>query len=154
MENENLFISIDFDKGIFPRKHTCDGEDISPEIQIDRINSPYLSVIIDDWIGPSERFTHWLIWNIESRPTIPENIPKEAVIDKPFAAIQGTNDFGTIGYKGPCPPPGETHTYYFNVYGLDEKLEIPAGSTRDAVEKAMKGHMKQYGGQAIAIYNR
>ena len=52
METENLFISIDFDKGDFPRKHTCDGEDISPVIDIDRVHSPYLAIIIDDRIGP------------------------------------------------------------------------------------------------------
>ena len=40
MENENLFISIDFVKGVFPRQHTCDGKDISPLIHIDRIHSP------------------------------------------------------------------------------------------------------------------
>ncbi len=154
METENLFISIDFDKGVFPRQHTCDGEDISPVIHIDRIHSPYLAVIIDDWIGPSEHFTHCLMWDIEPRATIPANIPKTSVISDPFTAVQGTNDFGTIGYRGPCPPPGETHTYYINVYGLDAKLAIPAGSKRDALEDAMKGHMVQYGGQAIAIYNR
>lgn len=154
METENLFISIDFDKGDFPRKHTCDGEDISPVIDIDRIHSPYLAIIIDDRIGPSERFTHWLIWDFESRPTIPEKIPRAAVITEPFTAVQGTNDFGTTGYRGPCPPKGEVHTYYFNVYGLDAILGIPPGSKRDVLEKAMEGHMGQYGGQAIATYSR
>jgi hypothetical protein len=154
MENENLLISIDFDKGTFPKKHTCDGEDISPVIHLDRIHSTYLAIIVDDAIGPSDRFTHWLIWNIEPRPIILENIPKAPEITEPFPAVQGTNDFGTIGYRGPCPPPGETHTYYFNVYGLDGKLKIPAGSTRDILLKAMRGHMKQYGGQAIAFYRR
>ncbi|MFZ0005907.1 MAG: YbhB/YbcL family Raf kinase inhibitor-like protein [Methanoregula sp.] len=154
MDDENLFISIDFDKSVFPKKHTCDGEDVSPIIHVDRIHSPYLAVIIDDWIGPEERFTHWLMWDIESQDTIPENIPKTLVINDPFMAVQGTNDFGTIGYRGPCPPPGETHTYYVNVYGLDAKLGIPAGSKREVLERAMKGHMRQYGGQAIAIYNR
>jgi hypothetical protein len=154
MENENLFISIDFDKGIFPKKHTCDGGDISPLIHIDRIHSAYLAVIVDDLIGPSERFTHWLIWNIEPRTVIPENIPKAAEITEPFPAVQGTNDFGTIGYRGPCPPSRETHTYYFNIYGLEGKLRIPPGSTRDVLMEAMKGHMVQYGGQAIAFYSR
>lgn len=154
METENLFISIDFDKGDFPRKHTCDGEDISPVIHIDRIHSPYLAIIIDDRIGPSERFTHWLIWDFESRPSIPEKIPLAAVITEPFTAVQGTNDFGTTGYRGPCPHKGEVHTYYFNVYGLDALLGIPPGSKRDVLEKAMKGHMVQYGGQALATYSR
>jgi hypothetical protein len=154
MENENLFMSIEFDKGIFPKKHTCDDEDISPLIHIDRIHSAYLAVIVDDLIGPSDRFTHWLIWNIEPRTEIPENIPKVAEVTEPFPAIQGTNDFGTIGYRGPCPPPRETHTYYFNIYGLDAKLRIPPGSKRDALMEAMRGHMVQYAGQAIAFYTR
>ncbi|MGB8821132.1 MAG: YbhB/YbcL family Raf kinase inhibitor-like protein, partial [Methanoregula sp.] len=99
-------------------------------------------------------FTHWLIWDFESRPTIPEKIPRAAVITEPFTAVQGTNDFGTTGYRGPCPPKGEVHTYYFNVYGLDAILGIPPGSKRDVLEKAMEGHMVQYGGQAIATYSR
>jgi Raf kinase inhibitor-like YbhB/YbcL family protein len=154
MDKENLFISIDFDKGNFPKKHTCDGEDLSPLIHIDRIHSPYLAIIVDDWIGPSKRFTHWLMWDFESRPVIPENIPRAALITLPFTAVQGTNDFGSTGYRGPCPPQGKVHTYYFNVYGLDAILGIPAGSGRDVLENAMNGHMVQYGGQAIATYSR
>jgi hypothetical protein len=46
------------------------------------------------------------------------------------------------------------HTYYFNVYGLDAQLDARPGSTRDELEKAMKGHTVQYGGQAIAVYQR
>jgi hypothetical protein len=151
---ENLIISIGFDKKEFPEKHTCDGEDISPEIRIDRIHSQYLAITIDDRIGPSRLFTHWLIWNIKSCSVIPAGIPKEPEIDRPFAAVQGTNDFGKIGYSGPCPPRGETHTYFFNVYGLDAKLDLPPGSGKAALEKAMQGHAVQYGGQAIATYRR
>ena len=154
MDNENLFIKVGFDKGDFPKKHTCDGEDISPRIDIDRIHSPFLAIILDDWIGPDERFTHWLMWDIGARSFIPENIPRIAELSEPFPALQGTNNFGTIGYRGPCPPPGQTHTYYFNVYGLDAKLGIPAGSARSVLEKAMKAHTLQYGGQAIATYSR
>ena len=151
---ENLVISIDFDKGTFPRQFTCDGENISPAIRIDRIASEYLAVIVDDIIGPDKSFNHWLIWNIAARDTIPENIPKDPVLTKPFEAVQGKNTFGKTGYSGPCPPKGEVHSYYFNVYGLDAKLDILPGSTREVLEKAMKGHMVQYGGQAIATYQR
>ena len=111
-------------------------------------------VIVDDWTGPSKRFTHWLIRDIESRPSIPENIPRAAMISEPFAAVRGTNNFGSTGYRGPCPPSGEIHTYCFNVYGLDAKLGIPPVSKRDVLEEAMKRNMVQYGGQAIATYNR
>jgi Raf kinase inhibitor-like YbhB/YbcL family protein len=151
---ENLIISIDFDKQMFPKKYTCDGENVSPAIRIDRIHSEYLAITIEDWIGPSEKRCHWLIWNIKARDTIPENIPKDPVITLPFDAVQGTNDLGKIGYSGPCPPKGEMHSYYFNVYGSDTKLEAKPGATREELETAMKGHVSYYGGQAIATYQR
>jgi len=151
---ENLIITIDFDKMEFPKKYTCDGENISPPIHIERIDSPFLAIIIEDSVGPAEKICHWLIWNIKARDTIPENIPKDPVITEPIEAVQGKNDLGKIGYSGPCPPKGEVHTYYFNVYGLDAKLDVLPGSTREDLEKAMAGHMIQYGGQSIATYQR
>jgi Raf kinase inhibitor-like YbhB/YbcL family protein len=151
---ENLIISIDFDKQMFPRKYTCDGENVSPPIHIGRIHSKYLAIIVEDQIGPDYVFNHWLIWNIEARPEIPENIPKDPVISRPFTAVQGKNDAGKTGYSGPCPPAKEIHTYYFNVYGLDSLLDLEPGSDRKKLEKAMEKHMVQYGGQAIANYQR
>lgn len=151
---ENLIINIDFDKQEFPKKFTCDGENISPAIRIERIHSNYLAITVEDWAGPSKKTCHWLIWNIEARDSIPEHIPGETVITRPFEAVQGKNDLGKIGYSGPCPPKGEVHTYYFNVYGLDAKLELKPGSSREELEEAMNGHMIQYGGQSIATYQR
>jgi Raf kinase inhibitor-like YbhB/YbcL family protein len=151
---ENLIISVDFDKGEFPKKYTCDGENVSPPISIERISSQFLAITIEDWIGPSEKICQWLIWNIKARDIIPENIPGDPVITEPIDAVQGKNDLGKIGYSGPCPPKGEVHTYYFNVYGLDAKLDVLPGSTRKDLEKAMAGHMIQYGGQSIATYQR
>ena len=71
-----------------------------------------------------------------------------------MTAVQGMNDAGTIGYTGPCPPGREVHTYYFKVYGLDSLLDLKAGADRKMLERAMEGHMVQYGGQAIANYQR
>ncbi len=153
-QTENLLVSTGFDYQMFPERYTCDGENISPEIHIDRIHSEYLAIILQDGIGPDRMYTHWIIWNIAARDIIPENIPREVVVTRPFDAVQGQHEFGEIGYTGPCPPPGEVHTYYFNVYGLDKKLEIPPGSNLDVLMKAMEGHMVQYGGQAIATYQR
>jgi len=101
---ENLIITVDFDKQEFPKRCTCDGENISPAIRIDRIHSEFLAITIEDRIGLSEKFCHWLIWNIKARDTIPDNIPKDPLITQPFDAVQGKNDLGKIGYSGPCPP--------------------------------------------------
>jgi len=151
---ENLVISIEFDKKMFPLRHTCDGENISPEIFLERIQSPYLAIILEDWTSVDKGFVQWIIWNIEAKEKIPENIPKEPVVTHPIVAVQGKNDFHTIGYYGPCPQKGETHMYYFNVYGLDSLLDIEPGSTADILKTAMKSHTIQYGGQAIANYKR
>ncbi len=151
---DNLLISVDFDKQDFPKKHTCDGDDISPAIRIANIKSPFLAIAVDDWTGPETRVCHWLMWNIIAREAIPEMIPASPVLVQPFDAVQGRNDLGKIGYSGPCPPKGEVHSYYFNVYGLDAELNLKPGATRDDLEKAMEGHMIQYGGQAIATYQR
>ena len=151
---ENLIVTTDFDKGDFPKKYTCDGENVSPPIRIDKIHSAFFAISIDDWVGPSKRVCHWLIWNIAARDLIPENIPGDPVISQPFAAVQGRNDMGKVGYSGPCPMKGEVHSYYFNVYGLDAPLDLRPGATRDELDTAMEGHMVQYGGQAISTYQR
>ena len=146
---ENLVVDIGFNKGSIPIKHTCIGEEISPPIRIDRIRAKYLAIIIEDLVGPSENFCHWLIWNINARDFVPENVPREPVISNPFNAVQGTNDFGSIGFRGLNFPATTNHRYYFNVYGLDRELKIPPGSDRKTLMTAMKGHMVQYGNDAI-----
>jgi hypothetical protein len=151
-ELENLIIEIDFDK--FPVKYTCDGEDLSPPVRFSRIRAKSLALIMEARISPEKMFTHWLIWNIGPLREIPEGIPGEAVLRAPMSAVQGTNDFGKIGYNGPCPLKGKGQIYYFNVYGLDTLLDIPPGSRIKALREAMRGHMVQYGGEAIATYQR
>jgi len=53
---------------------------------------------------------------------------------------QGYDRFGEVGYGGPAPP-DKRHTYVFKLYALDTKLELPEGSTKADVEKAMEGHI-------------
>ena len=66
-------------------------------------------------------------------------------LPSPISALQGTNDAGIAGYTGPCPRPGEMHRYLFRVYGLDDFLHIPGGSSKAALRSAMHGHILQYG---------
>jgi Raf kinase inhibitor-like YbhB/YbcL family protein len=56
-------------------------------------------------------------------------------------ARQGHNDFGKIGYNGPCPPRGAFHRYFFRLYALDAKLGLEPGAGKGEVERAMKGHI-------------
>jgi Raf kinase inhibitor-like YbhB/YbcL family protein len=55
-------------------------------------------------------------------------------------AHQGRNGFGTMGYRGPCPPRGPAHHYHFQLVALNARLGLGAGATRDQVVAAMQGH--------------
>ncbi len=151
-KESGLDVKIEFKE--FPEKYTCMGENISPEIKIGGINESVksIAIILDDSDAPSGKFTHWLIWNIKPIETIPEGIPKEKEVKEPINAIQGKNDFGKIGYDGPCPPAG-LHHYHFRVYGLDTMLNLGGGADRKALENAMEGHIIQYG-EVVATYKR
>lgn len=74
---------------------------------------------------------------------IPANIPKGEIASSLGGAYQG-KDFEVIGYRGPLPPSG-THTYRFKVYVLDTVLDLEPGSDKAELQKAMEGHILQYG---------
>ena len=153
MESLKIKISVK----ILPNNYTCDGEDLSPEIDVGGVNttlSKSLAIIVNDPDATGGGgFVHWIAWNVELVRLIPENIPKTMEVTFPLTAIQGENSFGTIGYSGPCPPRGQTHRYFFKVYGLDCQLSLPAGSTKDQLVKAMEGHVVQYG-ETYVTYGR
>jgi len=125
-----------------PNEYTCKGEDASPVLAWtgDPAHTVSYALIMDDPDAPSGTFVHWLIWNIPpALQLLPKDIIKSGTL--PNGAMQGRNDFGNVGYNGPCPPPGKTHRYYFRLYALDTKLTLQPGATRRELEAAMKGHI-------------
>ena len=136
-----------------PPYTTFRGGNRSPSLHIIGIESGAASLVImvfNPFIKTCCSFTPWIIWNITPMSRIPEGIPHGSVIDDPLSAIQGTNDYGDIGYHGPEPPIGEMHRYQFRVYVLDSTLDLPGGSNKDELIKAMKGHVIQYG-ESVAM---
>ena len=136
------------DNGFIPVKYTGQGINVSPPLFIENISYGVksIAIIMDDPDAPMRVFTHWLIWNIPSGITlIPEGIPNEAVVYSLGGALQGTNDFGKLGYGGPLPPAGQLHTYRIIVYALDSFLPAIAGIGKLALENEMIGHIVQSG---------
>lgn len=122
-------------------KYTCDGENISPELDITHIPEDAASfvLIMDDPDSPSGTFTHWVLYNMPaSNIKIETAFSKEEKLND--GTFQGKNDFGKIGYGGPCPGNG-THRYFFKLYALDSFLELPPGESKAAVVKAMQPHI-------------
>ncbi len=132
---------------MIPEKNTGFGSDISPDIVLENVHEDVktIAVVMDDLDVPFRReYTHWLIWNIPATSYIPPNIPAGEQIVDPFSALQGVA-FGKHCYKGPKQPPfiKKEHRYQFNVYALDEFLDLPACSGKRCLMKAMKGHILQ-----------
>jgi Raf kinase inhibitor-like YbhB/YbcL family protein len=57
------------------------------------------------------------------------------------APVEGGNDFGTTGYRGPCPPPGHgPHRYSFRLHALDAEPDLRPGASKRDLERALEGH--------------
>lgn len=144
-----IVVTLDFLE--FPPGYTCRGEDRTPALNISNLTAKSLAIMVfNPFIKSCCSFSTWLIWNIPAMERIPEGFPKEPVVTRPVSAVQGKNDYGTIGYHGPCPLNGEMHRYQFRVYGLDTFLDLPPGSRKDDLIHAMQGHVVQYG-ETVAL---
>jgi len=143
------------DGDMIPQKYTKDGKDISPPLTIKGISTEgeSIAVIMDDPDAPVGTFTHWLIWNIPNEiNNIPEGVHQDKEVVSLNGAIQGLNDFGEIGYRGPAPPSG-VHNYHFKVYVLDQKLDLPYDVTKNELVEEVEKHMLQ-NFELIAKYKR
>jgi Raf kinase inhibitor-like YbhB/YbcL family protein len=128
--------------GRIPEKYTCAGLDSSPPLRW-RGQPPEtrsFTIIVEDPDAPGGTFTHWIIYNIPADVNrLDEGI--ELAGELPGGMMQGLNDFGRLGYGGPCPPPGKPHRYVFKVYALDTVLELGPAASKDEVSKLMRGHI-------------
>lgn len=154
---QKIGVRLDFIE--FPTRHTCDGENLSPRLIVEDLRAPCVALIVHNPYEEGCSFSPWLAWNIDplrysdGRALIPEGVPPEPETDVPVRMVQGTNGYGEIGYRGPCPPPGETHRYYFRIYALDAPLALPPGSGQHDLVAAMQGHATAYG-ETFAMYRR
>jgi Raf kinase inhibitor-like YbhB/YbcL family protein len=125
-----------------PRKFTCDGPDVSPALSW---NDPpkgteTFALVMDDPDAPGGTWVHWVIYDLPAEiRELCEGVPKER--DLSGGARQGRNDFGKIGYNGPCPPRGAVHRYFFKLYALNSKMNLKPRVSKDELERAMKGHI-------------
>jgi hypothetical protein len=131
-----------------PSRHTCEGEDLSPPLRWTNIpdKTRSLALIVDDPDAPDDVFTHWVAWGLD---------PGAGGLGEGEAApSEGRNDFGTPGYRGPCPPPGHgRHRYLFRLYALDTELELGSGTAKAELEQALEGHVLTTA-DLVGIYER
>ncbi len=127
-------------EGAIPSRYTCDGQNINPPLNIQEVPevAKSLVLIMDDPDVPVNvredgMWDHWVVFNLS--PTV-----RQIVEGKEPLGRHGRNTGGESAYQGPCPPDRE-HRYFFNLYALDTELDLPEGTDKRSVKKAMTGHV-------------
>lgn len=131
--------------GTIPKRFTCDGEDISPDLHWSHLPSDTksLALIVDDPDAPDPAapkmvFVHWVLYNIPPElDGLPENLTENNL---PSGAREGVNDFNKKGYGGPCPPSGR-HRYFHKLYALDRVLPDLSEPSKDELLQTMTDHI-------------
>lgn len=133
--------------GTIPVRFTCDGKNISPELNFKNIptRTQSLALTMEDPDAPRGVWNHWIIWNMS----------KDTAGIKEGELPAGTIGIGTSGkasYEGPCPPDRE-HRYIFTLYALDSILSLPKNSTKEELIQSLNSHIIEQA-QLLGRYNR
>ncbi len=94
-------------------------------------------LVMVDPDAPGGGFAHWIVYDLAAEArTLPEGASGSLEL------MEGRNDYGAVGYGGPCPPPGPPHRYFFRLHALDvSSLDLPPGATMSKVLHVMDGHV-------------
>lgn len=129
--------------GAIPKKHSCDGGDVSPPLAWSGVpvDAKSLVLIVDDPdapdpAAPQMTWVHWVLYNL---PPSSGGLA-EGVKSLPAGTAEGTNDWERTGYGGPCPPVGR-HRYFHKLYALDTVIRGLDRPDKAAVERAMRGRV-------------
>jgi len=141
-------ISIDVE-GYRPKdnmraEHTCDGADLPPVVSWSAVPGAKAYVLwFYDPDAPVDTFTHWLLVNYpETRVG-----PAQQQMGQP-------NDFGKVGYKGPCPPLRDAvHRYVFRVYALSQPLKVGPQTSWQDMRSQLRGRVLDIG-EYLLLYQR
>jgi Raf kinase inhibitor-like YbhB/YbcL family protein len=125
-----------------PTKYTCDGANVS--VPLSWRDAPpatkSFALIVDDPDAPSGIWVHWVLYDLPaSSHALGEAIPNQGTLGN--GTKQGVNDFGKVGYAGPCPPRGPAHRYFFKLYALVRVTELKPSATKQQLLQAMKEHI-------------
>ncbi|PTL84542.1 YbhB/YbcL family Raf kinase inhibitor-like protein [Vitiosangium sp. GDMCC 1.1324] len=131
--------------GPIPIAYTCEGDDLPPPLHWEGEpgNAKSFALVVEDPDAPDPKhpqrtWVHWVLYNV---PLNVHDIPESMLADSlPEGARQGLNDWGRLGYGGPCPPIG-CHRYFFRLFALDTVLPDLGRITRKQLDQAMAGHV-------------
>lgn len=126
----------------------CAGENHSPALAWSGLpeGTRSVAIVVHDPDAPTGTgFYHWVVFDLPGGTTsLADHAGAEGSL--PAGAHHGRTDFGSLGYGGPCPPPGPAHRYRFTVYALDAaSLGAPEGASAALVRFLLRGHTLAWG---------
>ncbi len=106
-----------------PRAYTCDGADVSLPLRWSGVphGTKELVLVMRDPDAPGGNFIHWAVAGIAPGTS------GVAAGRAPALGTAGRNSYGTLGYRGPCPPAGPAHHYVISLTALASPSGLGAG---------------------------
>src|SRR5947209_15816159 len=103
-----------------PQRHVwnaggCTGANVAPALRwsgAPRGTRSFALTVVDPDAPKPGGWVHWLVFNISGETRKLGAVHARGI-------TEGKNDFGTLGWGGPCPPPGQLHHYVFQLDALD-----------------------------------
>ena len=122
----------------------CNGKNISPQLhwQNAPVGTKSFAVNVYDPDAPTgSGWWHWVVFNINDKA---DTLKTGASGSKemPAGAVESVTSYGSKGFGGACPPPGDKpHRYIFTVYALDvAKLEQNAEARPELIGFFLNSH--------------
>ncbi len=124
------------DHAPIPPRHALEHDNLSPPLEWSGVpaGAAELAILCEDPDAPGGTFVHWILSGIDpGRTELGEG-------EVPLGAVEGRNDYGSVGYGGPRPPVGDpAHRYVFWIYASSEPLGLQPGGTAEALRQALEG---------------
>jgi Raf kinase inhibitor-like YbhB/YbcL family protein len=118
--------------GPIPPTYTCDGRDTPLPVRWTGVpkGTKELVLVMRDPDAPAGPFVHWAVAGITPSASI---VPTRGV-------ILGRNSFGSVGYRGPCPPRGSRpHHYVLTLSALATPSGLRSGFSPDQLRSRALG---------------
>lgn len=103
-------------------RYTCDGPNVAPPLSWSAAPAGTAEIAITLTDDDAPGYVHWVIAGLGAQTIA---IAEDFV---PLGAVEAANGAGGLGYTGPCPPAGSTHTYRFTVHYLGQASGLDDGA--------------------------
>ena len=93
-----------------PVRHTCDDVNVAPALEWTAAPEETVEIAVTMTDDDAPGYVHWAMTGIDPLST---SLAEGQI---PEFALLGRNSAGELGYTGPCPPAGESHTYVLTLH--------------------------------------